>query len=154
MQVDSLGWSQTERCVPGTVPSLFWSVRLLAVLGQSQPGAMAAHRKGCVLVLWRALLYRPAPLVLMCIWAEVHHENQWGARICWSWFGTDVSITPGWLSVVPSPRGKICLHIYLAPSAESVQVAACFTRKIISWFCRVRKTYPKMGRNSYSGKGM
>lgn len=32
---------------------------------------MAAHGKGCVLLLRSALLCTPAPFVLMCIWAEV-----------------------------------------------------------------------------------
>lgn len=66
MQVDSLGWSQTERCVPGTAASLVWSVRLLAVLGQSQPAAMAAHRKGCVLLLESSALQTSSPC------ADVH----------------------------------------------------------------------------------
>lgn len=54
---------------------IVWSVHLLTVLGQSQPGAVAAHGKGYV-VFRSALLYTPAPLVMVCIWAEVMKNSE------------------------------------------------------------------------------
>lgn len=47
----------------------------------------------------------------------------------------------------------LLIHLFGPLSIESVQVAVCFTRKIISSFYRGRETYSKMVRKSSLEKG-
>jgi len=47
----------------------------------------------------------------------------------------------------------LLIHLFGPISIKSVQVAVCFTRKIISSFYTGRETYPKMVRKSSLEKG-